>query len=314
VGREEKEMKRTLVSMLVLIISLSMAAASAQNLRSEHLALLGGYVAAIQEDGTVKAAGNNDYGQCETASWRDVVAISACYFHTLGLKADGTVYAAGDNRSGECEVDNWNDIAMVVSATECSFGLKKDGSIVWAGKLKNKDKKVIKSWKNIVWIGFRWRNSLFAVDKQGKAYGVGVDFSRLENVVQVFEDVDHIFSFLLADGAMKLLIPSNGYSEVIDRDDPKWANVCEISDAGSYCMVLKRDGTVISDSAIAYFADWTDVVEIDGGLGVKSDGSILIEDEFVQHLTAEQLDEIRSWKVMVDPDTLPATDAGLAAP
>lgn len=307
-------MKRTLVSMLVLIISLSMAAASAQSLQGKHLAVLGDYIAAIQEDGTVKAAGNNDYGQCETVSWRDVVAISACYFHTLGLKADGTVYAAGDNRSGECEVDNWNDIAMVVSATECSFGLKKDGSIVWAGKLNNKEKKVIKSWKNIVWIGFRWRNSLFAVDKQGKAYGVGVDFSRLENVVQVVEDSEEIKDFLLADGTMKTLTPYNGYSEVVEWKWPKFTNLCEIADAGSVEMFLKRDGTVTSDSAIAYFADWTDVVEIDGGLGVKSDGSILIEDDFVQHLTAEQLDEIRTWNVMVDPDTIPATDAGSAAP
>ena len=307
-------MRRVLALMLILFISFTMASASAQSFRGKHLASLAQYIAAIQEDGTVKAIGNNDYGQCGTSSWRDVVAISASYFHTLGLKADGTVYAVGDNRYGECEVDNWKDIVMVVSANDCSFGLKKDGTVVWAGKLARKDKNEIKSWKNIVWIGFRWKNSLFAIDKNGKAYGVGADFSRLENVMQVIEETDEVKEFLLTDGTLKALTPYNGYSEVIEKKWPEYTNLCEIANCGNVIMYLKRDGTVTSDSAIAYFADWTDVVEIDDGFGVKSDGSILIEDEFARLLTKEQLAEIRTWKVMVDPDTLPVPDKQTSVP
>ena len=294
-------MKRTLALMVVLFFSFSSVTASAQNFRGEHLASLGDYVAAVQEDGTVKAVGHEEYGQSDTEQWRDVVAISAYYFHTLGLKADGTVYAAGDNENGECDVDGWSDIAMVVAANECSFGLKRDGTIIWAGKLDKQDKNEIEGWKDIVWIGFRWSNSLFAIDKHGKAYGVGLDFTRLDNVVQVFEDTEEIIDFLLADGTMKTLTPYNGFSKVVEWKKPKWADICEIADAGSVEVFLKRDGTVISDSAIIYFEDWTDVVEIDGGFGVKSDGTILSEDEFVRHLTPEQLDEIYTWKVMVDP-------------
>ena len=298
-------MKRTLALMLMLFLLLVSVSASAQHYRSKHISALGDYVAAVLEDGTVKVVGDNKYGQCETAAWQDVVAISAFYSHTLGLKSDGTVYATGLNKSGECKVGGWKDIAMVVAAADCSYGLKKDGTIVWAGKLSKQDRKEIKSWKDIVWIGFRWPNSLFAIDRQGNAYAVGKDFSRLKNVVQVQEDVQRIYDFLLADGTIKTLTPYDGYSELIEWDYPEWINTCAIDEGWSTRMMLKRDGTVTSDSVLPYFADWTDVVEIGDGFGVKADGSILTEDEFLGYLSTEQLAEISKWKVMVDPETIP---------
>lgn len=307
-------MKRTLALMLMLFLLLVSVSASAQHYRSKHIVASAYFVAAVQEDGTVKAIGDNKYGQCETEAWRDVVAISAYFSHKLGLKSDGTVYATGRNSSGECKVDGWKDIAMVVAAADCSYGLKKDGTIVWAGKLSKQDRKEIKSWKDIVWIGFRWPNSLFAIDSQGNAYAVGKDFSRLKSVAQVQEDAEQIFSFLLTDGTIKTLTPYNGYKKVGNHEWPKWINTCAIDEGGSTFMMLKLDGTVTSDSVLPYFADWTDVVEIGDGFGVKADGSILMEDEFLRYLSPEQLAEISTWKVMVDPKTIPMPAAKMEAP
>ena len=42
-------------------------------------------------DGTVVAVGENDNGQCNVSSWRDIIAISAGNSFTLGLKSDGTI-------------------------------------------------------------------------------------------------------------------------------------------------------------------------------------------------------------------------------
>ena len=56
--------------------------------------------------------GNNEYGQCDVSAWKDIVAISANGFHTVGLKADGTAVAVGMNGYGECDVGDWKDILL----------------------------------------------------------------------------------------------------------------------------------------------------------------------------------------------------------
>ena len=69
-----------------------MISAQAQSLGGKHIAAFLSLVAAIQSDGTVKAVGNNDFGQCETQDWRDVTAISASPTHVLGLRRDGIIH------------------------------------------------------------------------------------------------------------------------------------------------------------------------------------------------------------------------------
>ena len=61
----------------------------------------------VKADGTVVAVGDNDYGQCEVGSWRDIVAVSAGTSYTVGVKADGTVVAVGENGDDWREVSTW---------------------------------------------------------------------------------------------------------------------------------------------------------------------------------------------------------------
>jgi len=68
-------------------------------------------VAALLE----KFQGDNsvdDRGQCDVSDWKDIVAISAAGYVTVGLKADGTVVAVGENRQGQCNVSEWTDIML----------------------------------------------------------------------------------------------------------------------------------------------------------------------------------------------------------
>ena len=84
----------------------------------------------LRADGTVVAAGNDSFGQCDVESWTDVIQVAAGAKHTLGLRADGTVLATGDNEYGQCDVTDWTDIAAVAANAYGSFGLKRDGTVV----------------------------------------------------------------------------------------------------------------------------------------------------------------------------------------
>ena len=53
------------------------------------------------------ATGDNEDGQCNVSDWRDIVAVAAGNFFTVGLRSDGTVVAAGDNKYGGCDVSDW---------------------------------------------------------------------------------------------------------------------------------------------------------------------------------------------------------------
>ena len=61
----------------------------------------------MRADGTVVAAGDNGYGQCNVGAWREVVAIACDDSRTVGVRADGTVVAVGRNDYGQCNVSGW---------------------------------------------------------------------------------------------------------------------------------------------------------------------------------------------------------------
>lgn len=91
------------------------------------------FVVGLKLDGTVVAAGNNDFGQINVGSWTDIVAVSAGSGETVGLKSDGTVVAAGNNDYGQLNVSDWTDIVAVAAGRGFTIGLKSDGTLVSAG-------------------------------------------------------------------------------------------------------------------------------------------------------------------------------------
>lgn len=60
----------------------------------------------------------------ENRSIDDIISISSV--HAVGLRADGTVAAAGNNEYGQCDVDKWNDIVAVSTGELHTVGLKSD--------------------------------------------------------------------------------------------------------------------------------------------------------------------------------------------
>ena len=91
------------------------------------------HTAAVLEDGTVAATGDNSYGQCNVSGGENVVMIACGAYHTVGLKSDGTVIATGDNSEGQCDVKGWTDIVSIAAAAYDTIGLKSDGTVVATG-------------------------------------------------------------------------------------------------------------------------------------------------------------------------------------
>lgn len=90
----------------------------------------------LKSDGTVVAAGQNKWCECNVSNWTDIVSISAEQ-HTVGLKSDGTVVATGYNNDGQCNVSGWTDIVAIATNSSTTFGLKSDGTVVSAGGNKS---------------------------------------------------------------------------------------------------------------------------------------------------------------------------------
>ena len=72
-------------------------------------------------------------GLYNRAGGKRIVSIAAGYVHTLALLEDGTVIAVGENGNKQCDVEGWRDIAAIYAGTYYSLGLKTDGSVVVAG-------------------------------------------------------------------------------------------------------------------------------------------------------------------------------------
>lgn len=72
-------------------------------------------------------------GEDEVKTWTNITAISTGDKHIVALRSDGTVCAAGDNEYGQCDVNNWENIIRIEAYGRSTVGYGSDGSIHMAG-------------------------------------------------------------------------------------------------------------------------------------------------------------------------------------
>lgn len=88
----------------------------------------------LRSDGTVIAAGDNSFGQCEVGEWSDIISISTSRHHTVGLKSDGTVVATEitdhSEGKGQDRVQDWADVESVYTGPGMTIGIKKDKTLL----------------------------------------------------------------------------------------------------------------------------------------------------------------------------------------
>lgn len=91
------------------------------------------HVALLDDDGTVSAYGDNTYGQCDTGSWTDIVAVATGANFTLGLRSNGEVVACGSNMSGQCDVSSYSNVVDIDACDQTAVLLFNDGKMAVCG-------------------------------------------------------------------------------------------------------------------------------------------------------------------------------------
>ncbi len=238
-------------------------------------------------DGSVKAYGDNEEGQCEVENWGDVVAVSANVTQSLGLDANGTVYAAGKNTRGECNVGTWKDIVAVEAGFYASFGLCADGTVVACGDTERYDSE-IGSWSNIKAISATPGNEygLAALDTEGKVFCAGFDQELSE--VTGWEDVEHIQLDMI--GSMLMLVGLREDGTIVCHNLTEGAELQEYDE--EYLQWYEQLET------------WSDMEQISPkapACGVKKDGTIVFSEDgliFGYHMQEESRLKLAGWDNM----------------
>lgn len=106
-----------------------------------------GHCVGLKPDGTAVASGVGD--KCDVWLWTDLCWICAGADHTVGLKKDGTVVATGDNTHGQCNVSHWRDVIFVAAGGARTVGLTSDGHILMAGEAWS-EYETPPDWENVV--------------------------------------------------------------------------------------------------------------------------------------------------------------------
>ena len=250
----------------------------------------------LRSDGTVVAAGGNDYGQCDVDSWTDIVAVAAESHHTVGLRSDGTVVATGLNDDGQCDVDSWTNIVAVAAGYGHTVGLRGDGTVVAAGC--NDDGQCdVDSWTDIVavaagsqhTVGLRSDGTVVAT---GWNYHGQCDVSNWKNIrlPQEMNPGYQAAQQLMDEG--KYLQAMWAFSALDFQDSAEKAQEarsCYVSSqptlavGSGHTVGLLSDGTVVATgwnrNGQCDVDSWSDIVAVAAGdshtVGLLSDGTVV---------------------------------------
>ena len=263
------------------------------------------YTVALKSDGTVSAVGNNEDGQCDVRSWRNIAAITTGFeeieyerdntsnvFFTLALRNDGTVVST-KGISWRDEIQQWKDIVSVAVGHKIVVGLKADGTVVvttsdWIGELD------VTNWKNIKRIscgfghivGLTGNGTVVtAISDQAKdaVYKALCDVygSEWKEIVAISCGTLHTVG-LREDGTV-VVAGINNYNQC---NTSSWNDIIDISCTEDITVGLKKDGTIIAtgktECIYGYedLSSWRDIVAIECRykhlIGLKADGTVCV--------------------------------------
>ena len=200
-------------------------------LQSRRLAAGHGHAAFLAADGTVKAAGDDSFGQCAVDGWQNVTALAAGYAHTLGLTADGRVLAAGNDEYGQCDVREWTDVAAICCGPWDSYGITRDGTLLHAGF---RDLSALSGWTMLGAVS-AGDGVLFALRENGSL------LSSQPDQAQSWQDVID----LAAAGHAPAGLKRDGSLLTAGRDLSDWTDVVAIDSSASLLVGLRLDGTLL---------------------------------------------------------------------
>ena len=281
------------------------------------------HIAAVYADGTVDAIYFADYfnNRSEIQQWRDIIAVSTGNQHTVGLRSDGTVVAAGENMYGECDVSDWSDIIEITAGYCFTAGLKSDGTVVYTGYNNLSKLYDVSDLTDVIaidashasgraldcllsdgtWIrrghvgGDKWGNS----EKMYTFVDVAADengyISKAGDIIDISTGTACSVG-LKANGTVKLIrnLKLDGYSgyhkpDILMSgafDTSSWRNIVAVSANREHVVGLRKDGTVAFTGPLNSrykqhydMSDWKNITGIYAGgeyiIGLTEEGTLL---------------------------------------
>ena len=238
------------------------------------------HTVALYSDGTVKAIGSNQYGQCDTTDWMEIEKISTMRFHTVGLRSDGTVVATGLNKDGQCNVANWENIIDISVGDHHTVGLKSDGTVVAVGYNQYGECDVA-DWFDIIAVEAAFNNTI-GLKADGTVLITGAfGHTRLGNwsdIISISAGDSH-FIGLRSDGTV-VAAGTNNHGQC-DLSD--WSDIVSVCAGAAYTVGLRADGTVlvagINDRGQHEAEYWNSIEQVISGIehivGIQSDGTLV---------------------------------------
>ena len=238
------------------------------SLQSRRLAAGHAYGIYLTEAGTVRAAGENDKGQCDVSGWTNVVAVAAGYAHTLGLTADGRVLGAGDNENGQCDVADWKDVVDIYCGPWDSYGLTRDGTLLHTGF---RDLSALSGWTGVRTVS-SGDGVLFALRENGSL------LSSLPDQAQSWQDVIAV----AAAGHAPVGLKRDGTLLSASKDLSAWTDVVAMDSSASLLVGLRLDGTLLAEPLLLSDGSLLDALQAEQdviGLSVAGTFALLLHED-----------------------------------
>lgn len=207
---------------------------------------------------------SNYAAQDNVSNWKNIIAISAGRFHTVGLKQDGTVvstrYRGQDEYYfGQDCVTSWKNIIMIDAADDSSVGLTIDGNVVCTKRNSSVN------WKDILYV-FVQKSEIFGLRADGKLLRTSDNKLPSDVAIDSVEVVRMSPGLAISLTKNAMLKASPSYKSVEEK-----INVLNevASIAGLYnLIVLKKDGTVEALPSLSgnkngecNVSDWKDIAQ-----------------------------------------------------
>ncbi|MEG0664657.1 MAG: hypothetical protein RR483_06130, partial [Clostridia bacterium] len=142
------------------------------------------HIVGIKKDGSVVAAGINNYGQKDIGSYSNVANVATSLNHTVLLLSNGTVKATGNNNNGQCDVSGFDNIVAIDTSETGTVGLKCNGTVVYTGA-GEQIKRDVTFWENIVAVK-AGKNFVIGITDEGK---IVLSQQDIENPLIIDENV-----------------------------------------------------------------------------------------------------------------------------
>lgn len=241
-----------------------------------------GLTVALHSDGTVVAAGDNSYGQCDVSSWSDIIAVFVGDDRIVGLRSNGTLIATAGS---SVDISAWEDIVSFSESDSlmATVGLHADGTVEAWGIQVFDAYEELSAWDDIVAIAagsfvvaaLRSDGTLATVCFEDE-YGL-TDASGWSDIVAVSVGNYHIVG-LRSDGT----VVAAGGNEYGQCDVSDWSDIVAISAGDEYTVGLRSNGTVVAvgweNSGRCDVSEWTGIVAIAAAghtVGLRADGTVV---------------------------------------